>query len=325
MVGVKIQRFVAPDLPQALAAVRRQLGRDAVIVDTRVVRHPGWRRFLRRFDHVEVRAALDQAPPARPVPPPAAGAAPLAGRPAALDLTERADPALLRRAVFGAEEAGVPPPAPVLLRAGERRIVALVGPTGAGKTTSTAKLAAHLHLQQGWRVGVVTADTFRVAGADQLGAYARILGVPIEVAATPAALGRALARMTDLDCVLVDTSGRGHRDDRRMQELTTMIRVLREAAEAPGNALEVHLVLAATTRLAEVRAVLGAYRPWLHRLLLTKLDECEEPPDVPAAAAAAGLALSYASAGQRVPEDLFVAWPDQVLRALPGRPEDRAV
>ncbi len=321
---MKIQRFVAPDLPQALAAVRRQLGRDAVIVDTRVVRQAGWRRFLRRFDQVEVRAALDQALPARPTRP-GATPAPQAAKPAGLDLTERADPALLRRAVFAVDEAAAaPPPAPVLLRAGERRIVALVGPTGAGKTTSTAKLAAHLHLQQGWRVGVVTADTFRVAGADQLGAYARILGVPIEVAPTPAALGRALARMSDLDCVLVDTSGRGHRDDRRMQELTALVRVLREAAGAPGNALEVHLVLAATTRLGEVRAVLAAYRPWVERLLLTKLDECEEPPDVPAAAAAAGLALSYASAGQRVPEDLFVAWPDQILRALP-QPAGRAV
>lgn len=319
---MKIQRFVAGDLQTALAAVRRQLGPDAVIVDTRVVRQAGWRRFGRRFDQVEVRAALDPAPP-RPAPAPRA-------RPGGLDLIEapeRADAAALRRAVFGGLEGGaaVAAPQPVVVRPGERRLVALVGPTGAGKTTTTAKLAAHLQLQQGWRVGVVTADTFRVGATEQLGAYARILGVPLEVAATPAALGRAIARLDGVDCVLVDTSGRGHRDDRRMGELAALLEALRAAAEAPAVGLEVHLVLAATLRLAEARAIVHAYRAWVDRLLLTKLDECEGPPDVSAAGAAAGLPLSYAAAGQRVPEDLFVAWPDQILRVLPAGQPGQAV
>lgn len=305
---MRIQRFLAPDLQQALAAVRRQLGIDAVIVETRVVRQKGWRRYLRRFDMVEIRAAVDQPPPRRP---------------AALDVTERADPALVRRAVLGGEAVGLggTAPIPVRVQAGERRLVALVGPTGAGKTTSTAKLAAHLHLEQGWRVGLITADTFRVGGVDQLGTYARILGLPMEVAPTPGALARALERMQDVDVVLVDTSGRGHRDDRRMQELSALLGVLREAADRPGPVrlgLEVHLVLAATTRAAEVDAVLQRYRGLADRLLITKLDECEAAPEAPAAAAHRGLPLSYASAGQRVPEDLFVAWPDQLLHALPS-------
>jgi flagellar biosynthesis protein FlhF len=247
-----------------------------------------------------------------------------------LDLTEaadRADRALLRRAVFGGEdgEPATAAPQPVVIRPGERRIVALVGPTGAGKTTTTAKLAAHLHLQQGWRVGVITADTFRVGGADQLGAYARILGVPLEVASTPGSLGRAVGRLADQDCILVDTSGRAHRDGKRMQELAALLTALREAAGAPGLALEVHLVLGAATRPVEVRAILEAYRPWVDRMLLTKLDECEGPPDAHTMAAQAGLPLSYAAAGQRVPEDLFVAWPDELLRALPVPAAGRAV
>ncbi len=310
---MKIRRFVAPDLPQAVAAVRQAMGRDAVIISTRTLRGPGWRRWLRRYDQVEIQAAIEGLP--------AVTARPTATEARAwrLDVRERTDTARLREAFLGPEarEAGPRMPAPVRVLTGQRRLVALVGPTGGGKTTTTAKLAAHLHLQQGWRVGLISADTFRVGGVEQLEAYARILGLPLEVAPTPAALGRALERLGETDVVLVDTSGRGHRDDRRMGELEAFLAVAREVAGASGG-LEAHLVLAAPTRAQEVEAVLGRYRDLVGAVLLTKLDECEVPPAAATAAGAAGLPLSYGSAGQRVPEDLFLAWPDQVLRALPA-------
>ena len=335
---MKIRRVVAESVPAAVAIVRREMGRDAVILDTRRVAAAGWRRLFRRFDRVELSAAIEDAslpgavPARRPraeaagppraaappvpeaVPPPAGPAGPL------LDLRERGSGDGLRQALFaeGLAPGGGAPQA-VRVRAGLRRVVVLVGPTGAGKTTTLAKLAAQLHLHQGWRVALLTADTFRVGAVEQLHAYARLIGLPCEVAPTPGALQRALARAADADVVLVDTSGRGHHDGRRMQELAAFLAAAREAAgpdEAGG--LEVHLVLAAPTRRAEVDAILAAHRPLADRLLLTKLDECESAPEALVPAAAAGLALSYCCAGQRVPEDLALAWPDRLREGLGG-------
>jgi flagellar biosynthesis GTPase FlhF len=301
---VKIARFVADDLPSAVAAVRRAMGRDAVILSTRGVPRPGWRRWLRRFDRVEVVAAVEDAAVPRP-----------AAAPAGLDVREPDSASGLRQALYGEEAAppGMGVPRPIHIRPGSRRLVALVGPTGAGKTTTLAKLAAHLHLEQGWRVALITADTFRVGAAEQLQAYARLLGLPLEVTPTPGSLQRALERLAAVEAVLIDTSGRAHRDDRRMGELRAYLAAAREAG---AGEMEAHLVLAAATRRAEAEAIVAAYRSLVDRLLLTKLDECEEVPDALAVAAAADLPLSYCCAGQRVPEDLALAWPDQIVAGL---------
>lgn len=314
---MRMRRIVAPSVAEALAAVRAEMGRDAFIFATRRLRAPGWRRFFRRFDRIEVSAAVEEsrAPaPARPEPPPPAGR-PLALPPRRAPDPAASDPAALRRALFGPDGLPAPigAPEPVRVRPGERRLVALVGPTGAGKTTTAAKLAAHLHLEAGWRVALLSADTFRVGGVEQLEAYARLLGLPFEVTPTPGALERALARRTETDVVLLDTSGRGHRDRRRMGDLEAFLGAARAAV---GEALEVHLVLGAPTRRAEVDAILAAYRPVAGRLLLTKLDECEAMPEALQAAAATGMPLSYCCAGQSVPQDLVLAWPDRLAAGL---------
>lgn len=344
---MKIKRFQADDLAGAVAAVRRELGREAVILTTRRLPRAGWRRFFRRFDRIELAAAIEEAAlaqhmagvsagprpaaaPAAVVAPPPSPPAPVrapAAAPRAVDLREEDGAASLRSALFAADLApdGLGSPQAIRVQPGTRRLVAFVGPTGAGKTTTIAKLAAHLHLQQGWRVGLVTADTFRVGAVEQLQAYARLLGLPLEVTPTPAALERALERLRAADVVLIDTSGRGHRDQRRMGELFSFLRVAREVADggagpaelgpAPGG-IEVHLVLSASTRREEVTAIVEAYRTQIDRCLLTKLDECEVVPEALAVVGACGLTLSYCCAGQRVPEDLALAWPDRLAAGL---------
>ncbi len=428
---MKIKRFLADDLSSALAAVRRELGREAVILATRRVARPGWRRAFRRFDRIEVSAAIEEAafaahistnlrgvraapeggrqvggigdaaaraPGRSAMAPASAGArgdahpgacaaasnvrsgaeadspapavdgeafaglrfstvqAPVAADTCAwgcdtphvpsgtaraeVDIRERGAPDVLRRALFADDLApdNLPAPQAIRIQAGARRLVAFIGPTGAGKTTTMAKIAAHLHLQQGWRVGLVTADTFRVGAVEQLAAYARLLGLPLEVTPTPGALERALERMRSADVILIDTSGRGHHDVRRMGDLFAFLNVARDAGTVGGRAgmihpgagdarpqtgmghvpagLEVHLVLAAPTRREEVAAIVRAYRPHIDRCLLTKLDECEAPPEALAVISAAGLTLSYCCAGQRVPEDLALAWPDQLAAGI---------
>ncbi len=343
---MKIKRFVADDLPAAVAELRREMGRDAVLLSSRRLPRRGWRWLFRRFDRIEVTGAVEG--PAAPSPARlAVAAAPVAPRPAVaaslpqpvvsaaatsppapavqargIDLREP-EPAALegwRQALLAGQftPGASGPPQAIHVQAGCRTLVALVGPTGAGKTTTLAKLAARLHLQQGWRVVLLTADTFRVGAIEQLQTYGRLLGVAVEVTPTPGALARALERLRETDVVLLDTPGRAHRDARSLAELRALVQVPREVAAAGGARCEVHLVLAAPTRGQEAAAVLSAYGPLADRLLLTKLDECEGPPAVLSTDLGRGLFLSYCSFGQRVPEDLAVAWPDRLAAGLGG-------
>ncbi len=321
---MEIKQFTAPTVSAAAAEARRVMGPDAVVLQSRRLAGAGWRRYLRRYDRVQLTMAAAAVPPAPQhgvAPPQAASAQPAAGvRPRATEaprlvLTEPAEQASVRERLRRSQATGavapLGPPQPVAPQAGRRRVVVLVGPTGAGKTTTTAKLAALLQLQQGWRVALVTADTFRVGAVEQLGAYARVLGAGLEVAATPRALERVLPRCAEADVVLVDTAGRGHRDKARMDDLAAILAAAR-SVEPDGT--EVHLVLPATLGTREADSIVAAYRELgAGRLLPTKLDECEDPARLLDVLARADMPLSYWTAGQHVPEDIAVAWPDELV------------
>ena len=127
---------------------------------------------------------------------------------------------------------------PIRTEADQVPLVALVGPTGVGKTTTIAKLAANYRLREKRRVGLITVDTYRVAAVEQLRTYADIIDLPMEVVATPREMREAVARMSHLDLVLMDTAGRSPRDEVKIQELKSML------SEAEPD--EVHLVLSST-------------------------------------------------------------------------------
>ncbi|MDZ4821314.1 MAG: flagellar biosynthesis protein FlhF [Planctomycetota bacterium] len=112
---------------------------------------------------------------------------------------------------------------PIQIEARRQRIVALVGPTGVGKTTTVAKLAANYRLKEKRRVGLITVDTYRIAAVDQLRTYADIIDLPMAVVATPREMREAVKRMSDLELVLMDTAGRSPRDEVRIQELKSML------------------------------------------------------------------------------------------------------
>jgi len=182
-------------------------------------------------------------------------------------------------------------------RAGRRaRRVAFVGPTGAGKTTTLAKLAARAQLEHGRRVGLVTIDTYRIGAVPQLRAYADILGVPLEVASTPDELSHALARLADRDVVFVDTIGRSPMGG-GVDALVPFMAV--------AGADEVHLVIAATTRMQDsLRAARSFARLVPDRLVVTKLDETDDREAVTALASATSLPLAWLGTGQEVPDDI---------------------
>ncbi len=200
---------------------------------------------------------------------------------------------------------------PIEASPGQGRVVALVGPTGVGKTTTIAKLAANYRLRENKRVGLITVDTYRIAAVEQLRTYADIIDLPMEIVSTPREMGEAIARMSDLDLILMDTAGRSPRDEVKIQELKSML------AEAEPD--EVHLVLSAVggarslTMTAERFATVGTTS-----LLITKLDEATALGNLLSVTRNCGLPLSYLTDGQNVPDDIQVAESKKLARMILG-------
>jgi flagellar biosynthesis protein FlhF len=185
-------------------------------------------------------------------------------------------------------------------RQGSPLLVALVGPTGAGKTTTLAKLANHPQVFGGWPAGLLCLDTYRIGAVEQLRVYAELSGLPLEVAHDASEVPGALRRLAGCEVVLVDTAGRG---PRQASEVATLLRPLR----ALGR-LEVHLVLPAGLRPELARRYVVHHRPLqVTHLVVTKLDECPEDDAVFTLADAFGLGLRWACDGQEVPHDLHPA------------------
>lgn len=202
--------------------------------------------------------------------------------------------------------------APDLAENGDgQRVVALVGPTGVGKTTTVAKLAARFALQQDRRVGLITLDTFRIGAVEQLKTYANITGVPMRVALDAAGFRDAIEQFSGREIVLVDTAGQSPRDEASLAELLTLF---------PADVkVEVHLVLSVTTRSRDLERILSHYAPVkASRLLLTKLDETTCHGPVFGLPVTSRLPLSYLTTGQNVPDDIEIATPRVVADYLLG-------
>lgn len=226
--------------------------------------------------------------------------------------------ALVRHAALQAVAGLLPvstPRAPTIGRAdGRPHVVLVAGPTGVGKTTTVAKLAAAFRAEHGLRVGLVAADAFRVGAVEQLRTYAQIIGAPVRPADGPSAVRDALASLASCDVVLVDTPGRGHRDSARIDE----VRALVEAARPD----ETHLVLPGSASAASLDAAVGAFgRVGATRIVLSKLDESETLGGAVAAVRRAGAAASWFTTGQEVPDDIERADAHRFAEILLGEDE----
>ena len=194
----------------------------------------------------------------------------------------------------------IPVSAPIQLDPSRMRVAALVGPTGVGKTTTIAKLAAFAKLELKQKVALITLDTFRMAAVDQLHQYAEILQVPLHVALTVEDLRSALRFYQDRALVLIDTPGHSPKDATMQGQLRRLLDELPE--------VETHLVLSATTKPRDLADIAQRFEPLKpSRIIFTKLDETSTYGPLLSTLVRVKRPLSYLGTGQEVPQDLEMA------------------
>ncbi len=221
------------------------------------------------------------------------------------------DPMLLKAHIARTIEDQIHVAGPLALTAGRAHLVALVGPTGVGKTTTIAKLAANYRLREKRKVGLITVDTYRIAAVEQLRTYADIIDLPMQVVSTPREMREAVRSMSNLDLVLLDTAGRSPKDEVKIQELRSFL--------TEAGADEVHLVLSSVAggstlqRTAERFAEVGTTA-----LILTKLDEAMGLGSLLPLLRSSKLPLSYVTDGQNVPDDIAPADARRLARLVLG-------
>lgn len=189
------------------------------------------------------------------------------------------------------------------------RVVAFIGTTGVGKTTTLAKVAAHFVLEQNLKGALITADTYRISAVEQLKKYAEILGLPVEVVYSAADLRKAITRHRSKDFILVDTAGRSQYNEFQMDELKALL--------TAHPRMEKHLVVSATTKEADAAEIMerfSACKP--DRIIFTKTDETRSIGMVLNLLAGRELPLSFLSNGQSVPDDIIPATADRLAELL---------
>ncbi len=180
------------------------------------------------------------------------------------------------------------------------QVIALVGPTGVGKTTSAAKLAAWFSLRENRRVALLSMDCYRIGATDQLRTYARIMRLPCEIVLRKRDLAGSIAGQRNQDLVIIDTAGKNPYDFEHIDELQTWFASL--------NNIKPYLVVSATTKKVDLTNILKAYSPLeVNGLVISKVDETRTYASLCQQVAVSGLPVSYLACGQRVPEDFLAA------------------
>lgn len=194
------------------------------------------------------------------------------------------------------------------------KLVFFIGPTGVGKTTTIAKIASKFRVDEKKKVALLTADTYRIAAAEQLRTYANILEVPFRVIYTVEEINKALEDFRDYDYIMIDTAGHSHQNTTQKDNMRNIIHSVDDRVES-----EVHLVLSATTKYKDLISIADSYKEMAdYKLIFTKLDETTTLGNLLNLRLYTGASLSYVTYGQNVPDDIEDFNPQKTVKRLLG-------
>ena len=197
---------------------------------------------------------------------------------------------------------------------GVQRAEIFIGPTGVGKTTTIAKLASDLYLNQKKKVALVTIDTYRIAAAEQLRTYASILEIPFRVIYSIDEMKQAAEDFKDYDYLMVDTAGHPLNNKEQRDNTQKFIRTLQEIMDC-----ENFLVLSATTKYRDLIEIVDAYSEMVsYKLIFTKMDETAAAGNLYNIKMHTGAPMSYITNGQNVPDDIAVFDAQKIVKGLLG-------
>ena len=194
------------------------------------------------------------------------------------------------------------------------KVVFFIGPTGVGKTTTIAKIASKFSVDEGKKVALLTADTYRIAAAEQLRTYANILEVPFRVIYSVEEVEHALEDFAAYDYILVDTAGHSHQNEVQRDQMNGFIHSVDGLAEK-----EIFLVLSATTKYRDLISIADTYSSMTdYKLIFTKLDETTTLGNLLNLKMHTGTTISYVTDGQNVPDDIAPFNPQKTVKLLLG-------
>lgn len=190
-----------------------------------------------------------------------------------------------------------------------RKVVAFIGSTGVGKTTTIAKIAANFAIQAGYSVALITADTYRVSAVEQLKTYSDIMGIPIHVVYTADELKKVLDANLDKQLILIDTAGRSPHNNEQLEELNKLLQI--------DASIEKHLVLSTTTKYKDALDIVEKFSICSpNKVIFTKLDEAHNIGTIINLLYQMSIPLSYVTNGQNVPDDIELVDPQKLVQLI---------
>jgi flagellar biosynthesis protein FlhF len=194
-------------------------------------------------------------------------------------------------------------------------MICFVGPTGVGKTTTIAKMAADYLLNRDKKVGLITSDTYRIAAVEQLKTYAAILNIPIQVVQSPSDMKQAMSELSSSDLILMDTAGRNYQQQEYMNELERLL--------SDQDKIQINLVLSLTSKYEDMKKIIDQFKTMtIDQLILTKKDETSSYGAIINLLSEYQVPLRYITTGQNVPDDIVELTPELLANFLLGEDEN---